>query len=149
MSADILDGLRRYLSGDQTEIMSREHVKRVIAEIERLKSELAAERKQRAVAREDTLELDKAYLKSRDELAAVRDEIDRLRGEVSVFVDAAILLNTDNARLRAALKPFAKAADDFADHWLNCEDQWNEGGHGIDVGALRRARAAYNGEGST
>ena len=46
------------------------------------------------------------------------------------------------AELQAALKPFAKAADDFGDHWLNCEEQWKEGGHGLDVGTLRRARAA-------
>ncbi len=98
-----------------------------------------------ALALADARCQEKAFVE--DALRAVeRDEARELQA-IAHKHEAAMETQRDTtlAALRTAagaLKPFAKAADDFGDHWLNCEDQWNEGGHGLDVGTLRLARAA-------
>jgi hypothetical protein len=57
-------------------------------------------------------------------------------------------LTAENARLRAALVPFASASDDYCDDWMENDysPRWAEF---FTCGDFRRARAALNGEGET
>ena len=109
--------------------------------VERLRSvtDLQRETERSSYEQDDQLALEAA-----DTIAALRAEVERLS-------NANDTVWADNERLRAALKPFAKAADGFDTQRIKNPEEWfayggvssNSGTVGaITVGDLRRARAA-------
>lgn len=101
-----------------------------------------------------------------NEITTLRAEVEKLRAEVQTWQGHAKtavwsdseeckMLTADNERLRAALEPFAKAADGFDTQRIKNPEEWfayggvssNSGTVGaITVGDLRRARAALKEE---
>ncbi len=86
-----------------------------------------------------------------DTITTLRAEVERLTGERDRQYDENVSLIATNERLRAALEPFAKAADGFDTQRIKNPEEWfayggvssNSGTVGaITVGDLRRARAA-------
>jgi hypothetical protein len=140
---DALTLLRAYLAGDETAIMSRAHVEFVIAEIERL-----YEWKSRAedMDREKTTQL----VNLRAELAAERERKESyMKGEITEY-ERAEKAEKRVSKLRDALEPFAKAAENFDDTIIKNAEEWfvysgqqshDETRGTITVGDLRRARA--------
>jgi chromosome segregation ATPase len=128
-----------------------DQIQRVQADNDALRAELAAER---AAHTETALALgrvDAERDEARAALAAERERSDKLDKWVQSLIshrDAAI---ADGDKLRAALEPFAEAAQNFDDFPIKDAEQWfaysgtssqKENGKGaITVGDLRRARA--------
>jgi predicted nuclease with TOPRIM domain len=146
---DALTLLRAYLAGDETAIMSRAHVEAVIAEIEKLRA-----RQVRHVPRPPFESVEEVYAeidRLRAELAAERERIAEMQAVEKLDGRAIDRLTRENAKLREALEPFAKAAENFDDFPIKDAEQWfaysgtssqKENGKGaITVGDLRRARA--------
>ena len=92
---------------------------------------------------------------ARDEITHLRAENERLRAANETWASSYHAEYYANVRLRAALRPFAEAADGFDAARIRNPEEWfayrgivsaTEAKGAITVGDLRRARAALDGQ---